>query len=137
MLRGRPAGVSANPSGANRWSFWEKPMTYRLWYFTMTAAHDDHRIGGNNVQLVVGAADMPREGRNVDVALWLRSGWWVSLRNQFADRPRAAVQIISSVADELSALTAKATQARGEQASELASEIEDVVLKAVGPEEWA
>jgi hypothetical protein len=63
----------------------------------------------------------------------------VSLRNQFAERREIAVQIISSVSEELSAVTvaAKATEARGELASELASEIETLALDAAGPDEWA
>jgi hypothetical protein len=37
----------------------------------------------------------------------------VTLRNQFAQAPREATEILESVEDELSAITAKATDARG------------------------
>lgn len=111
-------------------------MSYRLWYFTMTAERAAKRLGGNSVQVVIGAPDMPRSGRNETVALWLDSGWWISLRNQFAQAPEVAVIILRSVSDDLSAATAEATNTRGKQASEVELTVSSLLLDATGHDRW-
>jgi hypothetical protein len=140
-LLGRVASRSENPYGNNPHPPWE--VRYRLWYFTLTALRNGERLGGNAVQVVVGAPDMPRLRRNRAVLLWLASGWWVSPRNKFADAPEAAARIIRSVADELSSLTSRisANDASNEPAESdedwaLVEEVSALRLEATGPDHW-
>ena len=77
----------------------------------MTVERDGERLGGNKIQRVVGAPDWQRRGLDTDVAVWLASGWRVSLRNQFAEAPDVASAILASRAEPLSAVTAEATNA--------------------------
>jgi hypothetical protein len=68
----------------------------RLVRFDLTAEREGRPLGGHNVQLVVGEAGRPRYGLDDDVAMWLPSGWWVTLRNQFAQAPNVAVAVVRS-----------------------------------------
>jgi hypothetical protein len=110
---------------------------YRLLRFMMTVECDGERLGGNNVQVVIGAPDRPRTGLDEEVAMWLDSGWWVTLRNQFAQVPTVAFQILQSVADDLSRLTGAATTARGIDAEEVTLRVFSTTLEADGPAYWA
>jgi hypothetical protein len=65
----------------------------------LVASRDGRPLGGNNVQAVLGAPDRKRFRLDRDVALWLPSGWWVSLRNQFAQAADVATKIVESVED--------------------------------------
>src|SRR5580698_6491228 len=78
----------------------------RLLRFDMTVTHDGTSLGGNNIQVVLGAPDQSRTGLDEDVVLWLDSGWWVTLRNEFARAPGVALRALESIAGELSAITA-------------------------------
>jgi len=100
----------------------------RLLRFDMTVTYDGKRLGGNNIQVVVGAPDQTRRG-NEDVILWLDSGWWVTLRNEFARVPDVAHRILESAADALSAIT---SDPRGADAAILGS----AVIEAAGPSHW-
>jgi hypothetical protein len=97
--------------------------------FDMTVTYGGKQLGGNNVQLVVGAPNQPRFGHDEDVILWLDSGWWVTLRNQFARASDVARRILESAANELSAIT---SDPRGADASILDS----TVIEVVGPSHW-
>jgi hypothetical protein len=74
---------------------------YRLLDFALVAEREGRSIGGNNVQAIVGAPEKQRSGLDRDVAVWLPSGWWVTLRNQFARAPDAAMEILKSVEQPL------------------------------------
>ena len=78
----------------------------RLLRFDMTVSYDGTPLGGNNIQVVLGAPGESRVGLDEDVVLWLESGWWVTMRNEFARAPDAARRVLESVADDLSAITA-------------------------------
>lgn len=108
----------------------------RLLRFDMTVEHGDGRVGGNNIQLVVGAPDQERRGLDEDVALTLESGWWIALRNQFADAPCVASEIVESVKAELSEITSEATAARGPAAEDITRRLFSTVFDATGPGYW-
>jgi hypothetical protein len=95
----------------------------------MTVTYDGKQLGGNNIQLVVGAPGQTRVGLDEDVVLWLDSGWWVTFRNEFARAPDVAQRILGSAADPLSAIT---SDPRGADASILGS----TVIEASGPSHW-
>ena len=107
---------------------------YRLLRFDMTVERDGKRLGGNNIQVVVGAPDEERRGLDRDVVVWLESGWWVSLRNQFAEAPDAAAAIVASIAGAVSALTAEATGARGRDAEVVTQKLFSTTFEATGPD---
>ena len=73
-------------------------------------------------------------GHDKEVALWLQSGWWVTLRNQFAQAPDVAVEVLESVADELSAITTEAMTARGTSAEAVTHKLFSITFDAIGPE---
>lgn len=95
----------------------------------MTVTYDEKRLGGNNIQLVVGAPSQRRVGLDEDVILWLDSGWWVTLRNEFARAPDVAYRVLGSATNALSAIT---SDPRGADASILGS----AVIEAAGPSHW-
>jgi hypothetical protein len=95
----------------------------------MTVNYDGKPLGGNNIQAVVGAPGQKRIGRDAQVVLWLDSGWWVAVRNEFARAPDVAHRILESGADALSAIT---SHPHGADASILGS----AVIEAVGPSHW-
>ncbi|MGH2891888.1 MAG: hypothetical protein ACRDPM_01285 [Solirubrobacteraceae bacterium] len=109
---------------------------YRLLRFDMTVERDGKRHGGNNIHAVIGAPDQPQRGLDEGVCCWLTSGWWVSLRNQFAAAPDAAAAILSSAANALSALTAEATDARGADAEVVTQRVFSAAFTAAGPDYW-
>jgi hypothetical protein len=109
---------------------------YRLLSFTMTAERNGSKLGGNNIQVVIGAPDQQRRGLDGDVAVWLESGWWVTLRNQFAQPPDVAAQILTTLAGALSTITAEATDARGEDAQAVTAKLFSATFDAVGPDYW-
>lgn len=95
----------------------------------MTAEYDGKRLGGHNVQAVLGAPDQQRRGLDEDVALILASGWWITRRNQFAQTPCVAIEILESARDDLTRLTAAATGARGSAAEELTRKLFSTVSR--------
>jgi hypothetical protein len=109
---------------------------YRLLGFTLTAERRGKPLGGNNVQAVLGAPSQTRYRLDQDVALWLPSGWWVTLRNQFAAAPDIAKAILGSVADELGAATAHLTDAHGAEAYALTRGLFDRAFRLSGPDYW-
>lgn len=103
----------------------------------MTVERNGKQLGGHNVQVVLGTPDQARRGLDEDVALTLDSGWWVTLRNQFARAPCEAVEIIESIRDALSEITADATAASSGDASQaIAKRLFSHVFKATGPDYW-
>ena len=108
----------------------------RLLEFAIKARRIGRPLGGHNVQAVIGAPDQKRRGLNEEVALWLDSGWWVTLRNQFAQAPDVAVELLGSVADDLAKLTARLTDARGQEAKTLSAELFARRFEAIGPDYW-
>jgi hypothetical protein len=101
----------------------------RLRRFDLTVTHDGKPLGGNNIQAVLGAPDERRDGLDADVILWLKSGWWVTLRGEFARAPDIAHRILASAAEKLSDITA---DPRGAEASILGS----TVVEASRPDHW-
>ena len=101
----------------------------RLLRFDMTVIYDGKPLGGNNIQVVLGAPSEARTGLDEDVVPWLDSGWWVTLRNAFARAPDVARRIVESIADELSAIT---DDPRGADANVVLS----TALETSGPEHW-
>lgn len=108
----------------------------RIVHLDMTVEHDGKPLGGHNVQIVLGAADEVRRGLDEDVALTLSTGWWVSLRNQFAVAPCVAMDILGAASDELEAITAAATEASGDAATRLYERLSTSSLNARGPDYW-
>lgn len=137
VLIPRPAALSEVPYGANWRPYWEAPEAYRLWTVTLRAEGPDGRLVSHNMQVKLGAPDLARGRADAHVALWLSSGWWATLRHEFAAAPQAAAAIVSSAADALSQVTARATTARGEEASTLAAELEELRFVATGPAVWS
>lgn len=127
-LRAKSGGWSTHPDAHS--------PDYRLLGFKLTVERDGKRLGGNNVQAVVGAPDQKRLRLDADVCVWLSSGWWVSLRNQFARAPDVAAAILTSAGGRLSELTAEATDARGKDAEVLTRKVFAAVVKATGPDYW-
>lgn len=128
VLRVKSGGWNEHPDNTSD--------AYRLLNFTMTAERDGKPLGGNNIQLSLGTPDQRRYRLDEDVVLWLASGWWVSLRNQFALAPGVAAEIVGSVAGPLSDLTARAQSARGRQTKTVSDEIFAASLTATGPDYW-
>lgn len=136
LLIPRPAALSENPHGSNWRSYWEAPDAYRLWAVALRAQGPERQLVSHNLQVKLGAPDLSRGQADADVVLWLASGWWVTLRHEFAAAPKAATAIVRSAADELSKFTARATKARGDEANALAIELEKRQFQAVGPQVW-
>ena len=109
---------------------------YRLLNFLLVASRAGKPLGGHNVQAVLGAPDRPRYGLNEDVAIWLPSRWWVSLRNEFARAPDVAIEILTSVQDPLAEVTGQLSGARGERTEQLTEELFATVFQAAGPDYW-
>ena len=109
---------------------------YRLLNFRLIADRQDGPLGGNNIQAVVGAPDRTRYGLDQDVAVWLPSGWWVSLHNHFAQAPEVATEIITSVENPLSEITAALTTARGIRTEELTRDLFAMTFHATGRDLW-
>jgi hypothetical protein len=109
---------------------------YRLLGFDLTVEHEGKSLGGNNIQAVVGAPSGARYGLDEDVALWLSSGWWVSLRNQFAAAPEAAKTVLFAASDELAAFTSRASQAAGAEANAVTKELFEMEFRATAPDPW-
>ena len=109
----------------------------RLLKFNLTVEYRGKQLGGNNIQAVVGAPDKRRFGLDQDVAMWLSSGWWVTLRNHFARAPDVALPILASIDIPLSAVTAAASDARGASTDELTRDLFATIFEATGPDYWA
>jgi hypothetical protein len=104
---------------------------------SLTVDVDGHRLGGHNVQVVLGAPDRDRSGLDEDVVLWLDSGWWVTLRNQFAQAPSVAATLLRSGADELSRLTDRVTAGAPRAAGgEFWQEVAVITIEVRGPNCW-
>jgi hypothetical protein len=108
----------------------------RLLRFSLTMSHENKGLGGTNIQAVLGAPDKPRRGLDEIVAVWLDSGWSVTFRNQFALASCVGVEIILSVADDLSAMTGEASIARGSDAADLTSRLFATTFHGEGPAYW-
>jgi hypothetical protein len=93
-------------------------------------------LGGHNIQVVLGAPDQARHGLNEDVVLWLDSGWWVTLRNQFADAPDVAISILRPAADELSRLTELVSSGECGQHQALLERVHAISIETAGPDYW-
>jgi hypothetical protein len=109
---------------------------YRLLNFRLIADRDDVPLAGNNIQAVVGAPDRTRYGLDQDVAVWLPSGWWVSLRNHFSRAPDVATEILQSVETPLSQITGELTSARGARTEELTRDLFATTFHARGRDYW-
>jgi hypothetical protein len=109
---------------------------YRLLGFDLTVEHRGNALGGNNIQAVVGAPFVKRYGLDRDVALWLGSGWWVSLRNQFASAPDVATAVLRAIADQLEGITSRATETEGLDAYAVTQELFKTEFRASGPDHW-
>jgi hypothetical protein len=101
----------------------------------MTVEYDGRRLGGNNIQIVLHAATggFPY---GEDCSIWLASGWGVRLRNQFARAPAVAADIVDSIADELSAITAEANGTTASATSALWERLRTTTFRATGPGYW-
>jgi hypothetical protein len=128
LLSAKSGGWSHHPDASH--------PDYRLLNFRLVASRDGKPLGGNNVQAVLGAPDQPRYRLDEDVAMWLPSGWWVSLRNHFAKAPDVATEILTSVQDRLGEVTAALSDARGKRTEELTAELFGTVFRAEGPDPW-
>jgi hypothetical protein len=104
--------------------------------FDLTAEREGRPIGGHNVQLVVGVAGRSRHGLDDDVAMWLPSGWWVTLRNQFAQAPDVALAVVRSASESLSAATEEADIARGTESHDLWRRLLATTFEATAPDYW-
>jgi hypothetical protein len=79
--------------------------------------------------------DLPRLAHQ-PVAVWLPSGWWVALRNQFARAPNAATEILKSIEQPLSEITGEPMAARGAGTEDLTRELFAMTFDARGPDYW-
>jgi hypothetical protein len=102
----------------------------------MTVERDGKKLGGNNIQLVVGAPDRLRRGLDEDVAMWLSSGWWVALRNQFSLASCVAMEVLNSIENELSSITSEVNEARGPDAAEVSERLFATTFTGEGPDYW-
>lgn len=116
--------------------YWDAPRAYRLWTVALRVQGPDGQLVSHNVQVKLGAPDLSRGRADADVVVWLPSGWWVTLRHEFAAAPKTAAAMLASAADELSEFTARATDARGQEASALAAELPARQFRAIGPAVW-
>jgi hypothetical protein len=137
LLISLPAELSEDPSGLSDRSYWEAPDAYRIWEIGFRVQGPDGHLLSHNLQFKLGAPDLTQVRRaDLSVAMYLTSGWWVTLRHEFAAAPRAAEMIVASAADELAAITDRATGARGTDATEIASELASRRFRATGPAAW-
>jgi hypothetical protein len=127
-LRVKSGGWSHHPDAHD--------AAYRLLSFRLTADREDRPLAGNAIQAVVGAPDQPRYRLDADVAIWLPSGWWVSLRDRFARAPDVATGILESIEDPLSEITGRLTTARGERTEQLTRELFATTFQATGRDHW-
>jgi hypothetical protein len=127
-LRVKSGGWSHHPNAHD--------PAYRLLNFALTVDRERGPLGGNNVQAFVGAPDRQRFHLDRDVAVWLPSGWWVTLRNHFARAPDVATEIVKSVEQPLSEITGELTVARGARTEDLTRELFAMTLDAKGPDYW-
>jgi hypothetical protein len=102
--------------------------------FDITVQRDGRNLGGHNVQAAFGAAG--RSDPRHDVALTLGSGWCVTLRNQFAQAPEVALEILRSAQAGLELVTADANAVQGVAAHELSGRVLSMTFEAVGPDYW-
>lgn len=129
LLRVKSGGWSHHPGAHD--------PAYRLLNFTLVASRGEKPLGGNNVQAKLRAPDQPPELRHPNVDdMWLRSGWSVSFRNQFAQAPDVATEILRSVEAQLAELTAELTTARGARTEELTRELFATEFLARGRHYW-
>jgi hypothetical protein len=127
-LRAKSGGWSHHPDA--------RDPEYRLLDFALIAEREGGPLGGNNVQAVVGAPDRERYRLDKDVALWLPSGWWLSLRSHFAQAPDVATEILRSVEGALSEITGELTTARGARTEELTRDLFAMTFDARGRDHW-
>ncbi len=60
----------------------------------------------------------------------------VSLRNEFAAVPDVAIGVLRAVADELEAITSRATESEGSEAYAVTQELFETELRATAPDHW-
>jgi hypothetical protein len=121
---------------------WSPRLESRLVAFDITVERHGRPLGGHNIQAFLFAPDyQPRDyrarGLDDDVALTLESGWWITLRNQFAEAPDIAAQILASAAKDLSAATAEASVAREDEIAPLWQRLRAARFSAAGPDYWS
>ena len=129
LLRAKSAGWTAHQDAHD--------PNYRLLNFNLAASRDGKPLGGNSVQAKLRAPDQPPERRaqNVD-DMRLTSGWSVSFRNEFAQAPDVAIEILDSIESALSEVTAKLTTARGARTEELTRDLFATTFHAKGRDYW-
>ena len=128
----RSARYVLRPKSA-AWRGFDPP---RLFELSLTVEREGAPLGGNNIQLVLGAPDRPRTGLNEDVLLWLDSGWWATTRNHFALAPCVAEEIVSSAAVELSRLTERIDAGTHEDSKDFWEQVVAGPIEAQGPDYW-
>ena len=79
--------------------------------------------------MVLGALDQRRTGHDERVVLWLDSGWWVTLRNDFERALDIARRIVGNITAELSAIT---DDPRGPEAAAVFAS----VFETCDPDRW-
>ena len=129
LLRAKSAGWTGPPDAHD--------PDYRLLNFTLVASRGDKPVGGNNVQAKLRAPDQPPDSWNPSADdMRLTSGWSVSFRNQFAQAPDVATEILNSIEDALSEVTAELTTARGARTEELTRDLFATTFHAKGRDYW-
>jgi hypothetical protein len=63
-------------------------------------------------------------------------GWWVSFRNQFAQAPDVAAQIIASIEPQLAEITGALETARGAEMVAVNDRLWATAFQATGPDYW-
>ncbi len=127
--------MNEDPLGRNWRFYWDAPWAYRIWSITLRAQGPEGQLISHNMQVKLGAPELERR-RADDIVLVLESGWWVTLRHEFANAPKTATAIVASASAELSEATALLTNARGDEASDLARALQARTFAAVGPAGW-
>ena len=108
----------------------------RFFEVSLTAERDGVPLGGHNIQVVLGAPDKARHGLNEDVVLWLDSGWWVTLRNQFAGAPDVAISILRPAANGLSRFIELVSAGESGQHEALLERVHAISIETPGPDYW-
>ena len=111
---------------------WDEPDA-RMVECTLVALRGETPLGGHNIQAHVGSSTR-YHGPPADVDMWLSSGWWVTLRNQFAQAPQVGAQILGSAEDELSRITGELETMRGPAMADAKDRLCTMTFHARGPD---
>jgi hypothetical protein len=124
------------PRAAGMSGFTSVPM--RMTGFTLRASRDGVALGGHNIQAHVHAPGRkPGPYDDPDCPdLTLASGWGVWFRNQFAQAPDVAAQVIGSVEAELSEVTLELGRASAAESTRLSERLFAMEFHAAGPDYW-